>query len=84
MANKQPLFEHKGGSLTNSSNEVELKIHEACCKNETQKVTHFLLRRRNDIDTKLIEKNGSLLVAIDNNNLLIVDGLLNIGCNPNV
>ena len=34
MANKQPLFEHEGGSLTDSSNEIELKIHEAFCKNE--------------------------------------------------
>ena len=48
-----------------------------------KKVTHFLLRRRNDIDTKLIDKNGSLFIAIGNNNLFIVDGLLNIGCNPN-
>ena len=53
MANKQPLFEHEGGNLTNSSNEIELKVHEACCKNETQKVTHYLLRRRNDIDAAL-------------------------------
>ena len=83
MANKQPLFEHKGGSLTNSSNEVELKIHEACCKNETQKVTHFLLRRRNDIDAEKLDEFGSLFVAINNNNFLIVDGLLGIGCNSN-
>ena len=68
MANRKSLIE---------------KLHEACLKDETQKVTHFLLKRRNDIDTKLIEKNGSLFIAIGNNNLFIVDGLLNIGCNPN-
>ena len=82
MANKQPLYKHEVGSLTDSSNEIELKIHEAYCKNETQKVTHFLLRRKNDINAKKLDQLGSLFVAIENSNLLILDELLNFGCNP--
>ena len=85
MANKQPLMDHghEGRRWTDSSKEIESKIHKACCKNETQKVTHFLLRRKNDIIARKLDGFGSLLVAIDNNNFLIVDGLLGIGCNPN-
>ena len=86
MANKQPLKDHGHESKrwTDSSQSIESKIHDACCKNETQKVTHFLLRRKNDINAKKLEEFGSLFVAIDNDNFLIVDGLLGIGCNPNV
>ena len=85
MANKQPLMDHghEGRRWTDSSKEIESKIHKACCKNETQKVNHFLLRRKNDINAKKLDGFGSFLVAIDNNNFLIVDGLLGIGCNPN-
>ena len=83
MANKKPSSDDKGKWWPEESKGIELKIHDACCKDETQKVTHFLLRRRKDINTKLIDKNGSLLVAIGNNNLFLVDALLNIGCNPN-
>ena len=84
MANKQPLLEHEGGSCTDSLEWIESKIHDACCMNETQKVTHFLQDRRNDIKTKKLDQLGSLCVAVDNDNLVIVDGLLGIGCNPNV
>ena len=78
MANKQPLLEHEGGSWTDSSERIKSKIHEACCKNET----HFLLERRNDIKAKKLNQLGSLFVAINNDNLQILDGLLYIGCKP--
>ena len=84
MANKTPLMDHEGRRWTDSSQSIESKIHNACCKNETQKVTHFLLRRKNDINAKKLDEFGSLFVAIDNDNFLIVDGLLGIGCDPNV
>ena len=85
MANKQPLMDHGHESRrwTDSSQSIESKIHKACCKNETQKVTHFLLRRKKDINAKKLDEFGSLFVAIDNDNFLIVDGLLGIGCNSN-
>ena len=82
MANKQPLIENEGESWTDSSNEIELKLHEASCKNETLNVIHFFQRRRNTINTKKLDEIGSLFVAIENSNLLIVDGLLNTSCNP--
>ena len=85
MANKQPLMDHGHESRrwTDSLQSIESKIHKACCKNETQKVNHFLLRRKNDINAKKLDGFGSFLVAIGNHNFLIVDGLLGIGCNPN-
>ena len=85
MANKQPLMDHGHESKrwTDSSQSIESKIHDACCKNETQKVTQFLLERRNDINAKKLDQLGSLFAAIDNDNFLIVDGLLGIGCNSN-
>ena len=84
MANKQPLMDRESRKWTDSSQSIESKIHDACQKNETQKVTHFLLRRKKDINAKKLDEFGSLFVAIDNDNFLIVDGLLGIGCNPNV
>ena len=84
MANKQPLMDRESLRWTDSSQSIESKIHDACQKNETQKVTHFLLRRKKDITAKKLDEFGSLFVAIDNDNFLIVDGLLGIGCDPNV
>ena len=79
---KQPLVEHKDGSCTNSSKEIKSKVCEACCKNETQNVTYFFQRKRNTINTKKLDEIGSLFVAVENSNLLILDELLNFGCNP--
>ena len=84
MANKQPLMDSGSRRWTDSSQSIESKIHDACQNNETQKVTHFLQDSRNDIKAKKLDQLGSLCVAIDNGNFLIVDGLLGIGCNPNV
>ena len=56
MANKQ--LEHEERRRTDPSKGIESKIHEACCKNDTQKVTNFLLG--NDINAKKLDEFGSL------------------------
>ena len=56
---------------------------QACGKNETQKVTDLFIQRRKEINPKLLDAKGSLFEAISHDNLLIVEGLLKIGCDPN-
>ena len=81
MANRKSLFEKKWNM---GPEKIEDEIHRACGKNETQKVTNLLIQRRKEINPKLLDAKGSLFEAISHDNLLIVEGLLKIGCDPNV
>ena len=80
---QQSIEEHiqkssvKGGSL-------ESDIHEACFNNDDEKVTILLSNKAREIDTHQLNRDGSLLIAIANENVKIVGELLKIGCNPNV
>ena len=78
------ILEERIEKLSVKAESLETEIHEACCGNETQKVITILKRKRKEINTKEIDDNGSLYVAVQNENATIVKGLLKVGCNPNI
>ena len=80
MENNQQLFEKL--SLKEAS--LEFEIEKACFNNDTEKVCILLNSKPREIDVKQINRNGSLIIAIANGNVKIVEELLKIGCNPNV
>ena len=80
MENNQQLLEKL--SLKEAS--LESEILKACCNNNTEKVCILLNSKPREIDVKQINRNGSLIIAIANGNVKIVEELLKIGCNPNV
>ena len=59
-------------------------IHEACRNNKTDKVIKLIKSKKEEIDAKKIDRNGSLYVAVRYENATIVEGLLRIGCDPNI
>ena len=84
MANNPKVLEGNIENLSEKAENLEAEIHEACCDNETEKVIAILEKNRKDIDVAEIDRNGSILVAIENKNELVVSELLKIGCEPNV
>ena len=69
---------------TEKAENLEAKIHEACWNDKTNRVIKLLESTNRVIDTKKIDKNGSLYVAVQNGNATVVEGLLKIGCDPNI
>ena len=70
--------------LSEKADNLEAKIHEACSNNETDRVQKLLESKKKEIDVEEIDENGSLYVAVQNENATVVEGLLKIGCNPNI
>ena len=69
---------------TEKAENLEAKIHEACWNNKTNRVIKLLESTKGVIDAKKIDKNGSLYVAVQNGNATVVEGLLKVGCDPNI
>ena len=71
------------GNIQDFSEKLEAEIHDACFKNETEKVTDLLRTRRTEIDANRMDINEALFLAIDNKNTTIVQELLKITSNAN-
>ena len=70
--------------LAEKAENLEAEILEACWNNKTDIVIKLIENANKEIDVKEIDENGSLNVAVRNQNATIVEELLKVGCKPNI
>ena len=70
--------------LHNGWQDVESKIHDACLNGDTKTCLELLNNHKKELDTKVINRNQTLILAVKNENVKIVSELLKLNLDVDV
>ena len=74
----------KNNSQSHGMQDFEIKLHHACSNRDTRTCLELLNNNSTELDTKVINRNQTLILAVKNENVKIVSELLKLNLDVNI